>query len=574
MSSSYAQTEPAPLAVPALRVGIIGSGPTALYTLKALLRHGAPLEIVLFEAGTVAGPGIPFGEIGNGPEALANIAGIELPPVTETLNAWALRQPRRRLVRWGIAGEAGDDRAFFPRRVLGYYFADQLDRLMADAGPHRILLRRRCRVTDVVARADGALLHWADADGAGQERFDRLVIATGYRAPRRSRLEAAAKPTARTFGILGSSLSAIDAVMRLARRRGRFETVGGALRFTGDTDWHATMLSRAGLLPEADFWFPSPAEPLDLFTDAALAPLVNGRDGDLDAVFAVFARQLAKLDPAYAAEIDLAHADADSFAGRHFARRMASDPWDWARSDLAQARDSHRRHRVQPWRYAILRMHEAFGRIVPHLSAADLARFDRGLKRCFTDNYAAVPHLSIKRLLALHDAGVLDVARLGADYRLIHAEAAPHWHLRGDSIDRRFEAIIDARGQPPLGLTDFPFPTLRLQLIAQAMARGSDADEGLIPAPGFVIDDADPALSRIHCLALPFLLRRNPFVQGLVESAALAEASVAAMLTDAPAESDLATLRRTIAELSARMPVYCGQDGVITVPWRRSGAAA
>ncbi|MDE1916839.1 MAG: FAD/NAD(P)-binding protein [Sphingomonadales bacterium] len=573
-----------------LQLAIIGTGPTALYTLKALIEQAPPCRIVLFEESGTAGPGIPFSPAYNSPAALANIAGVELPPLTETLNQWARRQPEHRLERWGIGQDAGDERAFFPRLALGAYFVDQLQQMLAHPRGHAIILREATRITDVIARADGVVLRWqASGKGEtmeheardGEERFDRLVIATGYRAPRGRRgapLGGRLGVELRRgghVGVLGSSLSGIDVAVDLARRHGRFAGAGGSLRYVGDVDWHVTLLSRSGLLPEADFWFPHPAEPLDLFTDAALALLARGRDGDLDRVFALFARQLRALDPAYAEAIDLAAATADTFAEHHFARRTACDPFVWAARDLADARRSHRRREAEPWRYAILRMHEPLGRIVPRLTPRDLARFERGLKRCFIDNYAAVPHLSIHRLLAMHEAGVLSVARLGDRYTL-QRDGEP-WHIHAEGFDRHFDNILDARGQQALGLFDFPFPTLRLQLCAHALASGRDVEEGLSPDSGFVVDREDPALSRIHCLALPFLLKRNPFLQGLVESDAMGKAAVTAMLgamaAPGPCPLDRADVEEMIARLSSESQIYCGSSGVVTIPNRQQGAA-
>lgn len=552
-----------------MKLAIIGTGPTALYTLKALIDQAPSCHIVLFEAGAQAGQGIPFSERHNSADALANIAGVELPPLTETLNQWACRQPAERLEGWGIAGEAGDDRAFFPRVAIGAYFADQLQRMLDQPGHHDITLRDKTQVTDVIARADGTVLRWHSAGQDREEVFDRLVIATGYRAPRRKSDVPMTSDIrqARKVGVLGSSLSAIDVVVELARHHGRFEREGAVLRYVADTDWHATLLSRSGLLPEADFWFPHPPEPLDLFTDAALARIVSGKDGDLDRVFALFARQLRALDPAYAEAIGLDRADADSFADCHFARRMACNPFAWAVRDLADARRSHRLKRVEPWRYALLRMHEPFGRIVPRLSQRDLARFERGLKRCFTDNYAAVPHLSIRRLLALHEAGVLAVKPLGEGYALMQGEQG--WRIRSAGADLHFDAMADARGQQALGLPDFPFPTLRLQLCAHALAHHRDGSEGLPPdsgANGHSLDASDAALSRIHCLALPFLLKRHPFIQGLVESAAMAQASVASMVARADRAMRREDLEAMIARLGDDTIVYCGSSGVFTIP--------
>ncbi len=546
-----------------MRIGIIGTGPTALYTLKALLESDRPYDIHLYEAGETLGPGIPFSAETTPLSMLANIAGVELPPVCETLNAWAGRQNPVQLAGWGIAASARDERAFFPRVVLGAYFADQFDLLLAQHGtPHQVNVHRCHRVTDVVTFPDHVRIDWQTRSGPGTDRVDRLVIATGYRPHGPARAVSLPDPASH-IGILGSSLSAIDAVVNLALQHGAFIETAEGLAYQGDTAWQATMLSRNGLLPEADFWFPFPLEPLNLFTDAALAGLVTGRDGDLDRVFALFARQLRKLDPAYARSIDLDSANADSFVERYFARRLASDPFTHARDNLAEARASHDRRQTQPWRYAILRMHEGFGGIVPHLSPRDLQRFERGLKRCFADNYAAVPHLSIQRLLALHHAGVLRVERLGQTYSLQDL-GKDGWLIRLGERQLHVGALVDARGQQPLGLDLFPFPTLRLQLCAHADARGQDWSDGLTAGEDLALVPDDPALGRVHCLALPFLLKRRPFIQGLCESAALGKATAHALGRGASAAEDTrGQINRYLATLETTTPVYCGDAASI-----------
>jgi hypothetical protein len=123
-----------------------------------------------------------------------------------------------------------------------------------------------------------------------------------------------------------------------------------------------------------------------------------------------------------------------------------------------------------------------------------------------------VPHLSVERILALHDAGVLGIERVRADQA---------------DLSARFDEVIDARGQPALGLDMLPFPTLRLQVCSHARAHHRDWAEGIHLAAGYALDGGDHALSRVHAFCLPFLLQRHPFIQGLVESAAMARACVA-----------------------------------------------
>ena len=72
----------------AATIAIIGSGPGAVYALAHLLRAPDPLAIDLFEAGPVAGAGMPYDARRNSPAMLANIASVELPPVRQTLLSW------------------------------------------------------------------------------------------------------------------------------------------------------------------------------------------------------------------------------------------------------------------------------------------------------------------------------------------------------------------------------------------------------------------------------------------------------------------------------------------------------
>lgn len=73
-----------------------------------------------------------------------------------------------------------------------------------------------------------------------------------------------------SVGVLGTSLSGIDAVVSVATSHGSFlldET--GAMQYhtASDADFHITMMSRKGLLPEADFYCPIPYEPLAIYSN-------------------------------------------------------------------------------------------------------------------------------------------------------------------------------------------------------------------------------------------------------------------------------------------------------------------
>ena len=71
----------------------------------------------------------------------------------------------------------------------------------------------------------------------------------------------------------------------------------------------------------------------------------------------------------------------------------------------------------------------------------------------------------------------------------------------------RLDIMIDARGQSPGKLSDLAFPTLVAQL---------SGDEEPLAGP-FELAVGGLDAGRVVCLALPQLLERHPFSQGLVE---------------------------------------------------------
>jgi len=529
------------------RIAIVGAGATGTYVLHALLRSGVAREIVMFESSDAPGPGLAYAEHLNAPHALSNIAGIEIPPLIESLNAWAVRQPPEKLDAWGIRACAGDDRAFFPRVALGGWLADQFAMIVAGS-PVRVSVQRQAEVVDVVAMPQGCRVDWRGTDGRiVQDQFDRLIVATGYgpiaadataAATRTGEPPAAMRrgPQIERFGVLGSSLSAIDVVTAIATARGTFVPSGDILTYVAETPWQATLLSRHGLLPEADYWFPHPLPSLEGFTPETAAATLRGEDGDLDRLFAQFVAVLRQGAPDWAARLDLADVTADDFGDRYFAARHSTGAWDYARQNLADVRNWHQNHDTPFWRIAILKAHEVFATVIPSLSNKDLARFHGGLKRAFTDNYAAVPHLSIERILALHDAGHLEAQALGNAYDIAPQQdgtclvRAPDW-------TGTFDELLDARGSQTAALHHFPFPTLRLQLCASALEADQAWSNGLNPAGDLTMREQDSSLERVHLCALPFLLGNRPFVQGLVECAAMATA-ISGAIRDARGATD------------------------------------
>lgn len=513
------------------KIAIVGAGPTGIYTMLSLLQRETPLSISFYEQSAKAGVGMPYNNEENSRMMLANIASIEIPPVTSTYLEWLRNHDETFLRRYGVDKSTLHDRQFLPRILLGEYFRDQFLVLVERAAERgfQVDINENSEVTDIEPIAEGVKLSVKGIQFPVV--FDLAVIATGHVWPDEEEATRAYFPSpwsgligadipACRVGIIGTSLSGIDAAMAVASRHGDFVEVDDErLRFDldeGSDGLSITLMSRSGILPEADFYCPLPYEPLEICTDNTVAREIDaGKEGLLDRVFALVAHEIQAADPVWSDRISIEALDADNFADAYFADRKRYDPFRWAEYNLREVELNKRNRVTVAWRYAILRLHEVVQEIVPELDEKDRQRFDAGLSRVFVDNYAAIPSESIRRLLALREARVIEILELGNDYDMEVKDNETI--VTTDEEVHVFHMFIDARGQKPLKTADLPFPTLRRQMLAE----GQD-----IPDVGedYILLNPETTRGRIAFGALPFLMHDKPFVQGITASAEIGKA--------------------------------------------------
>jgi uncharacterized NAD(P)/FAD-binding protein YdhS len=331
---------------------------------------------------------------------------------------------------------------------------------------------------------------------------------------------------------MGTSLSGLDAAMAVVMQHGEFRDDKFVLD-KGSDALKIVLMSRTGILPEADFYCPIPYEPLSVLTEFVVeSEIAKGSDGLLDRIFALMVKELQLADPAWCEKISLHKQNADSIREAWFEDRKRHGPFTWAEENLNEVERNKRERRTVAWRYTVLRLHEVVQEIVPHLNERDRERFKQGLARVFIDNYAAIPPQSIRRLLALREAGIISVATLGDDYAL--DVGSDRTVITTQETVYRFDVFIDARGQKPLKTKDLPFPTLRKQLEATGEEIPDVGEDYTLNAP-------DAVRGRIAFGAIPWLMHDRPFVQGLAECAEIAEAMAKA--AEKPASGSRADYR-------------------------------
>ncbi|OLP45408.1 FAD/NAD(P)-binding protein [Rhizobium oryziradicis] len=544
------------------KVCIIGSGPTGIYTLKQLLMAENSLIITIYEAEAEAGKGTPYLPSVNDPAMLSNIPSIEIPQLDETLVEWMRGRTDDYLNEYGILRDDIHERQFYPRLVLGDYFHERFMSLVrsAEQRGHHVEIFPKHRVIDIAVTPDGILVTVVSAQKVSAV-FDHVVLATGHHWPAQKQAQpgyfTSAWPASSLhsiqrgrLGILGTSLSAIDALMTVATSCGSFlYNEEGDLTFQigrQSETFSAVMMSRKGLLPEADFYCPLPYLDPQICTNQAVDTLISrGPAGLLDNVFELFKQEIMVADEQYAADIGLAALTVDTFADAYYERRVDSDPFVWAAQNLAEAERNIKAKYTVPWRYAIMITHEIIAKIVPYLNTEDFARFNKSFKNIFIDEYATVPHLSIKRILALHAAGRLEIQKLSDDYDITTNNQSHGATIQTAGSSIRFDNFINATGQGPLSATELPFPTLVAQgSVQEAPTQNQISPLNIHEVPtsrrmgGIDVDEFFRARSpggitnRIYCAAIPFLLHKMPFVQGITSAAEIGDIVAKAIIED------------------------------------------
>jgi uncharacterized NAD(P)/FAD-binding protein YdhS len=538
------------------RIAIVGSGPTGIYALQELLTCSAKLHITIFERSEIAGKGTPYQRGINDPSMLSNIPSVEIPPLPQTLYRWLLLQSDKYLAEYDVTRDQISDRAFYPRIVVGDYFKSQFSTLIdsACATRHEVQVSESCEVEDITPVEDMFKLTIAGRNREDNCVFDYVVAATGHSFPTNPEkspgfFEAPWPATAlKTIpsgevAVLGTSLSAIDAIMTVATTYGKFRrTKKGILEYRPSKSGsclHMTMMSRKGLLPEADFYFPIPYLEPRICTKQAVDDRTRlGSSGLLDDLFDLFKQEIAVADPEYAAAIGLDELTVDDFAEAYYGVRDKIEPFEWARQNLVEAGRNYSAERTVQWRYAILITHEIIEAAVDCLNADDLERFNRSFKSIFADDYATVPHLSIERLLALHECGRLEILALGND-----SEISSEGLARGVTVNsacgrRVFDTFIDATGQKNRSAADLPFRGLvERGLISegwtvtttgnQRRTGGIDLDAQCRP----LISGTQP-IRRLFFPAVAYLLHKRPFIQGITSAAELGKVVAHSIIAD------------------------------------------
>jgi hypothetical protein len=559
------------------KIAIIGGGPSGLFMYKRLTEAKATnFEIDIFERKDYLGAGMPYSAEGANVEHITNVSDNEIPVIFNSIEDWVKIAPKSILKKFNINEEKFNEYKVLPRLFFGEYLSAQFNLLKKAAAKKGIKTNAQlnCIVEDIIDVPDDNTVAVC-VQNHDKLYFDQVIICTGHNWPKKyegkipNYFDSPYPPKKislklnHAVGIMGSSLTAIDALRTLARQNGKFTdnedgTYGYHLESKG---FKIVMHSRSGLLPAIRFHLEdSHLGKEETLSKAEIQASIvkNGGFLPLDFVFEKnFKEMFMEKDLAFYKQIK--NMSLEEFVEAMMGYREKMEPFDLFKKEYDEAEKSIEKRKSIYWKEALAVLSFAMNYPAKYLSAEDMERLQKVLMPLISIVIAFVPQSSCRELLALHDAGVLSIVAVGDD-----AEVEPlktggadyHYKVHNKKVKAHFDTFIDCVGQPHLSFDDFPFKSLiKNRTVSPAMLQFQSAENGkaemkhndlvirkgntyFLTVPGITINDhfqvvneAGQVNERIYIMAVPYIGGYNPDYSGIDFCEAASEAVLNSILS-------------------------------------------
>lgn len=544
-------------------IALIGGGPSALFIYKRLVESGRGYNVTIFEKGQRLGAGMPYSANGSNPEHVTNVSANEIPELLAPPGQWLSDGIKNVRDNTSFFDKPFSPYRVFPRLVFGDYLEDQFYSLLAQGEAQGI--NNRIKLNTSVADIQHLTSHINVITSDGKEHaFDKVILCTGHQFPTGLdehstgvyRSPYPPNKLSRVFNhpvaLKGASLTAVDAIKTLARANGTFaEKHDGSFEYTRSPDspeFKIVLHCRSGMLPAVRFHL----EDTRLKNPSLLSPTQIDRhrknnDGylSLDYIFEKdFKEPLASSDPDFYRIIkDLTM---EQFVAEMLKMRQGHNPFEVMRRECAEARVSIERRQSVHWKEMLGVLSFALNYPAKYFSAEDMLRYKATLQPLIGLVIAYIPQSSCRELLALHEAGCLEMISVGWESEIVpygtNGITYHYFNDAGTEVTTWYQTFVDCTGQPHVEFNDFPFQSLvREGSLRQATLMFRDAEEGkryqtlhpnmtetgrdgmiYLRVPGIAINDNFQVIgtdgianSDIYMMAVPCMGGYNPDYSGL-----------------------------------------------------------
>lgn len=547
-------------------IAIVGGGPAALMTLKHILKKSVqPKTIYIFEKNERFGAGMPYGNLGSLKEHVANVSANELPELVDTFQQYLKKNPSKDFNDF-IDAEKFNPYQVIPRLLLGDYLEDQFMQYIKLAKKEgiKVFAKNKTAVTDIIKSTDKEDQFKIKTDRDEEIFTDKVIICTGHVWPKiheektKDWFDSPYPPSKFKNGsnfpvaVRGTSLTAVDAVKTIARLNGKFvETESGKIEYQlnkNSENFRIHMFSTGGFLPALRFhseddaysseWTISLQEIYDYKKK-------NGGFVDLDYVFEInFKIPIKQKDPEFYEFIkDLS---LEEFAEKMLSLRKKYDSFDLFKAEYREAEKSIEKRQSITWKEKLAAFSYSMNYPAKHFSAEDMLRLKSVLIPLISVIIAALPQSSYREMMALHDAGLIDLIQVDKESTVEpHHESGGIYCYKtqdGKEIMDHYKMYIDAIGQQQMNLQDLPFEGLKNEnIISSAYLGFKEYENGkeifkkntenvveghnnnyYLKVPGLGINDYFQALNvygeatdSLFIMAVPFIGGLNPDYSGL-----------------------------------------------------------
>ena len=549
------------------RVAISGGGPSGLFVLKRLIETAGELKlrIEIFEKKNQLGVGMPYSKEGACEEHITNVSGNEIPGIVIPIKEWIKTAPQQTLDKFNISAAKFNDYKVLPRLLFGQYLEAQFKLLLQRAKEKGIHTKVHLNtvVKDIVDDAQKNIV--AIKTNANElMEFDYVVICTGHVWPKKHESKIAcyfdspyppqklALKLNHAVAIKGSSLTAIDTIRTLAKHNGGFiENESGKVSYRlakGSEQFRMMMYSVNGLLPAVRFHL----KDSHLSNESSLTQEdinINRQQHDgflsLDYVFErAFKEPIKEKQPEFYKQIK--NMNLEKFVECMMNLRENIPPFLLLKAEYDEAAESIKKRQSVYWKEMLAVLSFMMNYPAKYFSAEDMLRLQKVLMPLISIVIAFVPQSSVEQMLALYQAGVLDVTPVDEDSKVEpQQKGGATYHFKDEHGRKKsvyYNTYVDSAGQPHLSLKDLPFKSLiDKKTVSQARLKFKDPAAGLevmqqgnedvikdeqgnyyLNVQGIaindnfqVVDEYGIANERICMMAVPYIGGYNPDYSGL-----------------------------------------------------------
>lgn len=545
------------------KIAIIGGGPAALFLIKEFTRKSRnDYTIDIFEAGRQLGAGMPYSKAGANPEHITNVSSNEIPELITPLTEWIEHTPSSTLEQYGVDKTYFHEHKVLPRLLFGLYLNDQFNQVldMAAGKGIDVCVHLSTRIKDIIDNPDANTVTIETAEKEIYQ-FDTVIICTGHSWPCKEEgkvkgyYDSPYPPHKimnqydHAVALKGGSLTAIDAIVTLAKLHGRFvKESSHKLSWIPNADFPGFKLimhSLQGLLPAIRIHLDDPQLKKDMpLTKKDILRHIVDNDGflSLDFLFEKNFKEPMKIrDPEFYKQIR--ELNLSAFCKTMMRIREQADAFQLFKAEYLEAASSIYQEKPVYWKELLSALNYVISYPAKHLSAEDMLRLQKDLMPLIGIVIAFVPQESCEQMIALHAAGRLEIVSVDEESRVETCkDGGIIYHYKdkdGADHHQRFQTYIDCTGQPQLSLKDIPFKSLLKEDIfspalikfrspEEAKKKKGDkeviqqGDNWFLQVSGIAITDSFSPIDkdghinrRIYLLASPFISGYNPDFSGL-----------------------------------------------------------